>query len=73
MRAFKWLRNIFMRKPIHVKLHNWNSTRTEAHLSAKDFDRHFAGWEVIHDLDTGKTYGPYNIGTHTVMVIRDEK
>lgn len=70
LRIFK---NPFKKKPHILKLYGWNSTKTEAHTSSKDFDITFAGYNVIQDLDTGKIFAPFHIGERTVMIIRDDK
>jgi len=60
------------KKPTLVRLYNWNSTRTEAYCSGEQFDRVFAGCNVIHDLDKHVIYSPLAVGHDFVIVFRDD-
>ena len=63
---------ILKRKPYILKLYNWNSTRTSAHCSSKDFDKVFSGFNCIYDADKDITFAPFHVGDLFITVIRDK-
>ena len=70
---FSWLKSkLLYREPYILRLYNWNSTGTTAHCGKEQFDKVFAGYNVVHDIDKNIVYAPFHIGESTVIVIRDD-